>query len=239
MSGHPAARTEPTAALWTTPKRDRQPHENEDSVAGNASTGRFAVSDGASTAARSGVWSALLTEAFVRGDDPLSGRVLTELRREWWKLVLEPSLAWHAMDKLAQGSAATFVGLALSGNSYQVTAIGDSCLFHIRKQELLLAAPLNDWTRFSRYAVLVSTLPNCPLAADQLWSGGGQFDDGDVFLLATDAVAKQWLRHYAERGTLWPICDQVGDQAEFARLIEQERERGLDNDDSTICVVRV
>jgi hypothetical protein len=143
----------------TTAKRGCEPGENEDSSAENVSQGRFSVSDGASTAARSEVWSRLLTSTFVRGDDPLDRDVLAELRRAWWTSVFDEDLTWFAREKLSQGSAATFLGLWIDGDRYEVTAVGDSCLFHISDQELVLAAPLDDWTQFSRFPNLVSTDP--------------------------------------------------------------------------------
>jgi hypothetical protein len=222
----------------TTAKRGRRPDENEDSSAEKAATGRFAVSDGASTAARADVWSALLTDAFVRGDDPLAPHTLAVLRRQWWKSVFHKDLPWFAHEKLARGSAATFIGLRIWEGCYEVVAVGDSCLFHLRKEEILLTAPMGDWTQFSRFPDLLSTDAAAPPTGDQVWTGGGEFIDGDVFVLATDAVAKHMLRTHAERGIVLPVCDYVTDDATFVDFIERERERGLDNDDATVCVVQ-
>jgi serine/threonine protein phosphatase PrpC len=226
------------ATKRTTGKRDSLPHENEDSVSVNAEEGWFAVSDGASTAARSEVWSGLLTGAFARGEDPLDPETLDRLRGEWHDAVFDPDLPWFAHEKLAQGSSATFVGLRLSGHSYTATAIGDSCLFHLRSEVIVLAAPLDDSTRFSRFPPLLSTRKDGEHSLDDVWSGQGDFVDGDVFLLATDAVSKRLLRHHEEQRALWPVCDHVSDDESFAEFVEHEREQGLDNDDSTVCVVR-
>lgn len=225
------------AVLRTAVKQDREPHENEDSVAANTAEGRFAISDGVSTAARSEIWSALLTDAFVRGDDPVTPTVLTRLRRAWWDAVHEPDLPWFAHAKLAQGAAATFVGLQVDRSTYRITAVGDSCVLHLRERELVLAAPLHHWTGFSRFTETLSTDPERPGGEDQVWSGGGEFATGDVLLLATDAVARHLLHRYADEGVLPPIWEHVGDDAEFSDFVRRERARGLDNDDSTVCVV--
>jgi hypothetical protein len=220
----------------TTAKRDKGPDEkNEDSAAGNIDAGRFAVSDGASMAARSDIWSRLLTEAFVHGNDPLADDTRTTLRQCWWERAYKPGLRWHARDKLARGSAATFLGLRVAENTYHLTAVGDSCLFHLAGKDLVLVAPLTDWTDFSRFPELVHTTPVVP--ADHVWTGGGALGDGDVLLLTTDAVAKYLLRRHSETGELPPILDHLGDEERFTHFIEQAREQGLDNDDSTVCVV--
>lgn len=219
------------------PKSDRDPHENEDSVAQNLAAGRFAISDGASTSARSEVWSRLLTDSFAGGADPLAPQVLTELRQQWWGRVFHRSLAWFAQEKLIQGGAATFVGLQVLYGTYRMTAVGDSCLFHIREQTILLAAPLDRWGQFSRSPDLVSTRIDAPPLREELWQGGGEYREGDIFLLATDAVAKHLLRVYRERGALLPIPEVSGSGARFVDFVRRERGRGLDNDDTTVCVV--
>jgi hypothetical protein len=99
----------------TVPKRDRAPHENEDSVAGDTGQGRFAIADGASTSARPEVWSGLLASTFVNGDNPLAPEVLARLRADWWQQVYRPSLPWFAQEKLSRGGDATFVGLHVVG----------------------------------------------------------------------------------------------------------------------------
>ena len=238
MSFPACARTNrPGVGMRSTPKSDRQPHENEDSVAENADEGRFAISDGASTSARSEVWSGLLTDSFVNGADPLVPETLAELRKRWWELVFDAALPWYAQDKLVQGGAATFVGLQVDSGTYRVTAIGDSCLFHIRQEEILLAGPLTRWEQFTRSPALLSTRPDAPPIRDELWHGGGHFRPGDVFLLATDAIAKHLLRERHEHGRLLPISAQLESDEQFADFVCRERGQGLDNDDATVCVV--
>ncbi len=95
-------------------KRGRSDAENEDRVAYDVGSGRFAVADGASTSARSEVWSEILVNAFTRdGVDPLAPDVLDRLRQAWWKQVARPGLPWWAVEKLPQGAAAAFVGLTV------------------------------------------------------------------------------------------------------------------------------
>jgi hypothetical protein len=221
----------------TTAKRDNGPDENEDSAAENMDSGLFAVSDGASTAARAEVWSGLLTEAFVNGDDPLTGNTLTTLRRRWSERVHVPDLAWHAKEKLTRGSAATFLGVRIDGAGYHMTAVGDSCLFHLSDRELVSVAPLTKWTEFSRFSELVLTTPDIPVPSEHVRSSSGDLNAGDVLLLATDAIAKYLLWQHSETGVLPPLLDHLADDEQFAQFVESARQQGMDNDDSTVCVV--
>ncbi|ANN15062.1 hypothetical protein SD37_04890 [Amycolatopsis orientalis] len=224
-------------AVRTTAKQDRGPCENEDSAAADINAGRFALSDGASAAARAEVWSQLLTEAFVSGGDPLKSSTLSALRRSWRERVCAPDLAWYAREKLAQGSAATFLGVRVETSGYTITAVGDSCLFHVSERELVLVAPLTDSREFTRFPDLVHTSPDTPVPLEHVWSGGGPLRDGDVLLLATDAVAKYLLRQHRETGELPAILDHLADEEQFIEFITRAREHGLENDDSTVCAV--
>ncbi|GAB2663110.1 hypothetical protein GCM10027271_22130 [Saccharopolyspora gloriosae] len=236
-SPDPVVRAPLDVVIRTVPKRGNAAEENEDSAAGDAEGGRFAVADGASTTARSEVWSAMLAESFVNGEDPLADDVLTRLRRDWWARVNELDLAWHAKAKLAGGAAATFLGVVVEADRYALSSVGDSCMLHLAEQKLLSAAPLTEWSAFSRFPEAVHTRSDIAVSPAEIRSVSGTLSEGDVLLLATDAVAKHLLRHHSETGALPPILDHLADEDEFADFIERERERGLDNDDSTVCVV--
>lgn len=224
----------------TVPKYGRDQWENEDSFDGNRRSGRYAVSDGASTAARSEVWSRILTEAFVRERvDPLCTEGLGALRDRWWKQVDSGSLPWFAQTKLLEGSAATFLGVAFADGRYRAEALGDSCLFHMREGKLLTVGPLVRSEQFTRTPPLVYTHPSIELAQDDVWIQEGEHQPGDVFVLATDAVAKHLLRRHEQDGMVPPL-PKPGDTSEkFQHWVYEQRTAGqLDNDDTTMCVVR-
>ncbi|MFJ4102261.1 protein phosphatase 2C domain-containing protein [Amycolatopsis japonica] len=224
-----------TVSIHTVPKHGRGESENEDSVTANEREGRFAISDGASTAARPEVWSRLLTEAYsTESLDPFNQAVQRELRRRWQQEVNRPDLPWFAQAKLAQGSAATFIGLQVFESGFDVAAIGDSCLLHLRDAEILLSAPLSNAEEFSRFPVLVRTLDETT-PTQEIWAGGGQHQAGDVFLLATDAIAKYLLQN---RVYLPLFCDAPITDDWFCDFVIEHRRLGLANDDTTICVVR-
>ena len=181
----------------TVPKHGRTQPENEDSFDGNRASGRYALSDGASTAARSEVWSRILTEAFVREkSDPLDADSLADLRDRWWKQVANGPLPWYAQAKLLEGSAATFLGITFAQGHFRAEAMGDSCLFHVRRDELLAVGPLVRSDQFTRTPPLVYTHPSVELAETDVWVLEGEYRRGDAFVLATDAVAKHLLRRH-------------------------------------------
>ncbi|GAA3246707.1 hypothetical protein ACFO1B_49595 [Dactylosporangium siamense] len=222
------------ASLHSVVKLGRSPDENEDSAAVDAAGGRFAVADGAATSARAEVWSRILVDAYVH-DAVEPCAALTVLRGRWLAAVSAPDLPWYAQAKLLRGGAATFAGLTLdaAARTYRVTAVGDSCVFHFRGADLLLAAPIADSAAFNRFPAALSTRPEDGPMECPLWTG--EYRPGDVFVLATDALAKFILtRHETHRGT--PPIEAL--RADFSRRVAGYRRRGLlGNDDTTLCVV--
>lgn len=221
------------------PKEGRTRSENEDSHEANKALGRYAVADGASTAARSEVWSRLLTRSFVvEKRDPLCSHTLTDLRTRWWNTVSGGSLPWFARTKLLEGSAATFLGLALDPERFHARAVGDSCLFHLRGDNLLSGGPLERSEQFTRSPPLVYTHPSRELLNDDVWVSQGTYCRGDTFVLATDAAAKYLLRQYETNGTMSSLLQSGNDSAVFRSRVCELRSTGqLDNDDTTVCVI--
>ncbi|MFC3451375.1 protein phosphatase 2C domain-containing protein [Amycolatopsis speibonae] len=235
MTASARDRLQLTVSIHTAAKYGRSEDENEDSVTVNKAAGRFAISDGASTAARPEIWSRVLTEAYATELlDPFDQAVLRELRQRWRQEVIKPDLPWFAQAKLAQGSAATFTGLQVSEFRFSVVAIGDSCLLHLRDDEILLSAPLSKAEEFSRFPVLVRTIDQTP-PTTEVWSGGGQHQAGDVFILATDAIARYLIQNHVH---LPLFCREPIVDAWFGDFVTEQRHQGLANDDTTVCVVR-
>lgn len=232
-------RRELSAVAHSVPKLGRSAWENEDSADTDPSAGRFAVADGASTSARPEVWSRLLVESFIdEWADPLAPSVLAGLRDRWNALVTGPSLPWYAQAKLLQGADSTFLGLRLDpvAGLFHAAGVGDSCLFHIRGCEVLRVGPIDDPARFGRFPELVSSRVNAAVPAATVLAG--TYQPGDVFLLATDAIAKFLLETYARHGRVSPAAAFTRNRAQFIRRIARYRSRGqLANDDTTLCVV--
>lgn len=224
-------------------KHGRAVDENEDRAA--AGPLRFAVADGASDAARAEVWAELLVRAYATGlwdpADPVRRTALTDLRMQWRDEVWTDRLPWYAAEKLGRGSAATFVGLTLEPATcrYQAVAVGDSCVLHLRGDELLISGPVTSWQDFGRYPDAIRTRPDDDGEFDAtLWQTEGRFEDGDIFVLASDALSKFLLRRYGEVPGDTTLPDLATGDA-FAEWVRGARvSQQLDNDDTTICVVR-
>ena len=217
---------------------------------------RTAVADGATQGGFSGVWSRLLARSFVRHPwwdiDQLQSSI-TALAPQWHKRVFARPLPWFAEAKARIGPFSTLVGLELrdyspahpNGGTWRAVAVGDSCLFHIRDDSLRRAFPLTESAAFGNAPLLISSRQsqNARLAG-RIGSVEGEWQAGDMFFLATDAMA-QWVLVEHERGrSPWREVLACGEGKyrcwPFRAWAKAKRRAGeMRNDDLTCIVVRL
>jgi len=124
---------------------------------------------------------------------------------------------------------------------YQAVAVGDTCLFLIRDNRLLVSFPLDQAAQFGNTPELISSQPNGnPQLPQRLLQCSGICQEGDLFVLATDALAKWFLSQTEAQGVPWELLNQLANQAEFSRFIGDLREQRLiRNDDTTLIVIQL
>ncbi len=240
-----------------TPKRGNVASEYEDAYFPESacqrqahSEFRCAVSDGASESAFSREWARLLVRRFY------SQRVsLGFLQRCWMRKVTRVPVPWYLEEKIRRGAHATLVGLAIEdsklarskGGSWKATAVGDSCLFHVRANKLLTVAPLSKSDQFNNHPHLVSTNPSNSfgLTASRIKVITGEWLPKDEFYLLTDAIA-EWALAQQEAGKPpWTLFKRLGrkgaaGQQPFEKLVTKLRINGeLHNDDTTLLRIEV
>jgi hypothetical protein len=226
------------AASWQAlhlPKRGHSDDEYEDAFAADPEAGRFAVADGATESSFAGPWARLLVERFVAGDE---AGWLGSSRAAWAAEVDGRPLPWYAEAKRAEGAFATFLGLVLAreAGGWRALAVGDACLFLVRDDRLARAFPLGRPEDFGNQPRLLGSRADPhPPAPDET---RGDWRPGDLFLLATDALAEWFLRRTRAGGRPWHDLDGLSGEA-FADWVERRREQeGLRNDDVTVVAIR-
>jgi hypothetical protein len=237
-------------------KRGNRDEEYEDAywppeaTEGEETPIRVAVADGATESSFAQRWAQLLVQATGEGrlslQDPRHG--LLDLRSEWQQWIVAKELPWYAEAKARQGAFAALVALELaigneSGGQWQAAAIGDSCLFHVRAQEVLSCIPVRDSADFDNRPFLLGTVPGDEdLLSDRIVVLTGTWLQGDDFYLMSDALACWALKCFetagADKDALGAIatCCQDG----FSYWIESLRDKGLmRNDDCTLVRVSI
>jgi hypothetical protein len=128
--------------------------------------------------------------------------------------------------------------------------VGDSCLFHVRDDELLTVAPITRSDEFNNHPQLVSTDSSAPFGLDgsRVKVVSGEWIPSDVFYLLTDALAEWTLAEHEAGQPPWSLFRSLGKdgdsstqaQRSFKSLVADLRENGgLHNDDATLLRVEV
>jgi serine/threonine protein phosphatase PrpC len=236
-------------------KEPEHPDQNQDAWWLNAQDGVAAIADGVTSGIFSRQWARILTRAAVEdwpnpSDEERFPAWLVELRRQWEAEIDTSGLAWYQRAKLREGGFSTLVWLRLLDNdglrdgrdqsSVEVMAIGDSCLFHVRDNEMLEAFPLETAREFDSSPLVLGSVDLN--RDDQL-----QFERleiscraGDLLVLCTDAVAA-WALQRREQGEPVPWSDywDMSPEAWAAEVCELRMHSKMRYDDATIVLLRV
>ena len=119
--------------------------------------------------------------------------------------------------------------------------MGDSCLFQVRDETLIAAFPLDRAEQFSNQQVLLSSKPVSNQRMEEyIQFHKGNCQTGDLFLLATDALA-QWILTQNEAGARpWAALCKLKTEEAFAAFMEALRQEGsLRNDDVTSLIIHI
>ena len=232
--------------------------EWEDAFAHDERSGTFAIADGASAGIFVKAWARILTESYVStqmdlGDTSNREAWLRDCLREWRAGFDYPSLRWTQQVKVDDvGGAATFLSLEfrertetaddsapVTSVTWQSWAVGDCCLFHLRDGQLLSSFPLTRAEEFGSAPPLLRSklaagIPE-PVRAE------GEARPGDLFVLATDAVAQALLAQALDgEGPLdWDGLVQLETEAWREMIATWRAEGRIVNDDATMLAVRI
>ncbi len=228
---------------------------------------RFAVADGVTTAFYSGYWAAQLVSLFRAGwlqdwvtDGP---KWKQEAASKWKDYIQKRELGSISQNRLSQQdpASATFCGIEIaesasesSGLSWRVIAVGDSCVLHLSAcyssesdpNATFSSFPCKQAADFSCMTSAISNYEEYPLPPEFADTAHSQIAlrDGDVLLLATDALC-EWMIKLSESGKpVWKTIAEANDQETFQRMVENARceadpERRLKDDDVALIVIRV
>jgi hypothetical protein len=236
-------------AFWL-PKAGNTEEEYEDAFwtsepdNSNSESFRCAIADGATEASFSASWARLLVRAYCEGkfDQGLFDGTLTDLQTEWVQSVGSQPLPWYAEQKLLSGAFSSLLGVtlqevaseAVNGRSvsWTATAVGDSCLFHVRDDQLIERFPLTHSGDFNSRPVLISSRQefNHHLA-NNTSECQGTLEIADSLYLMTDALACWFLSAFEQGDKPWKIKHWVQIEKWLNGL---RRKRRIRNDDVTI-----
>ncbi len=233
------------AETFWLPKQGYQSSDYEDAyypsslVNQQLNTFSCAVADGATESSFSDQWAQLLVKAYCESKlkiDSFSHHLLS-LQQQWLTQVTAQPLPWYAEEKLRQGAFAALVGLTLYQQPQvgKALAIGDSCLFQVRKEQLNKRFPMTHSQQFNNTPSLLSSnnLYNKHLAK-YLYQIKMNWQRGDEFYLMTDALAYWFLHNYEQQRHPWQALRQLTQHNFNEWIIQLRTTQQLGNDDVTV-----
>lgn len=244
---HATAATEGDIKAFCCPKSGNSAEEYEDAWAHRRASipagVRVAVADGATESSFAKLWAVLLAESYVRSE--LAGAEFFErlepARRLWRRRLAGRPLPWFATEKAAQGAFAAFLGVQIDAqqNRWKALAVGDCCLMQIdnvgKRMRVVKAFPLQKSSQFTMSPYLIGSRSNGDLRDERIQISKGSLRDGDMLLLATDALAAWLLKQHEAGRPLWNwIYRKLGTPESFAAMVAYGRKNGLRNDDFTL-----
>ena len=235
--------------------------EYQDAYSYNLKIGRIALADGVSVSYDSGVWAKSLVQVFTDIERPdcrtkeALAEIVNVLSKQWWDSIYSQ---WDNLPVFSRrqasrvGAATTFLGVVfdppneiqyygVKKGSWQALAVGDTCLFQIRKDELLICFPLKKCKDFGMTPTVLGTNERInQRGLDDLKIYKESYQVGDTFLLTTDALAEWFVCAYRRKERPWRKIQTLTTQEEFTFWISQLRqEKVIRDDDTTLMVIRV
>lgn len=233
---------------YSIPKKGHEERENEDAFSYRLSNGilRVAVADGATESFYSRDWARLLVDEFVALDQEPKretnglGWIQTAALSFEQQHPLD-NLPWHAQNKGALGSHATFAGLALDlqRRRYRTYQTGDSCLIIQGKKTRIVPKPFDLPLRFdSRPNTIASRRPyDLPY---NFRSGSRDLTQETLTVwILTDALAEALsLGSTDDNAKAIKTLANIQSKEDFEALVHGLRSRHLiRNDDVTLVTV--
>ncbi len=245
------------AKSFITSKNGETAADCQDAREQNEAIGRYAVADGATLSFFPKKWAELLVKHFCYPGEP-SLSLEEKNWKEWIEPIQQEWLQWVSetvretktyilVDRLSrlESALSTFIGLEFDVNEGEWRAIilGDSCLFHQSGTEFKshLLEKLEDFQY--RPKSFASFPKDNPIGGDPDVIGDKAIP-GDLFILATDALAK-WIIQQNEAGNLERILNQlkqIETDEQFDRFVDEARDLEdirLVNDDVTLMLISV
>ena len=242
-----------TTKPFSTHKEAESPADCQDAWARNDEQGRYAIADGATRSFFPREWATLLVEHFCEPPDlslvKTNWRVwIGPIQQKWYEQVEEKvnvrNLYYLTNSfNTKESAASTFIGIEFNKDNteWEAMIVGDSCLFHKSGSgfDSYLIENSADFT--NRPEVFASFDKDNHSEPKFIF---GKAKPGDIFILATDALAK-WILERKEVGELDATLDtlkEVEEQEQFDRFVRKVRHDEairLVNDDVTLMIISV
>lgn len=227
----------PVESRFTASKHGNSSEENEDSsytMSDKPSKGDgiycYSVTDGATESSFAKEWARELAKAYCKGklcDKDVFTSYLQKIQKNWQQdiEVKESSLPWYALEKAQNGAFSSLIGLKIyNQGTWETIAVGDSCLFQIRRDKLITKFPMEHSREFNNRPFLISSLnsKNSQLSQNTRFFEN-KWEIGDSFYLMTDALSCWFLEEHEKGNSPWITLSDLNNKQNFSHLTDKLR----------------
>lgn len=214
------------------------------SISANRRT--IAVSDGMSQTIFPEKWAEILATQYAE-EGHCSDEDRKALSEEWLKRVHNARKqqinsgrsTWMLDNMLAEkrGAGATICGVTFeNATDWQGDVLGDSCIIEIDKQKGTAKVLSSEEKAFDSYPDFYDSY------ADKLGRGtirhfSGSIGEDKLLLLASDPFSEFFQKSQDDCKALIEQILGLNSHEDFCALVDNWREAGMHNDDSTLCVI--
>jgi hypothetical protein len=215
---------------------------------------KFSVADGVSKSFFPGIWAELLVNSFISNKNRVnldSTDVLKTLQSEWSKKVFDivkrPNQKYYVKNFFAEGrsAAATFVGLHFFSENFtyrwESFALGDSFLFFVPEHVINISDHFSEIVYMSsKKSFEFDNFPDFFESKGSLGKGKIKQVKQDLqpgtFYLMTDALSEWFIE---EKQAAINEINTWQTQEIFETRVSELRKINLQNDDSTILIIKL
>lgn len=242
-----------TIYSFITHKKAENLDDCQDAFEVNKEHSRYAVADGATRSFFPKCWAELLVRHFCEIPYPFSSEDrwkewLVPIQEKWYEQVdarVKARNQFYLTNSFnaREPAVAAFIGLEIDkvNGKWKAIVIGDSCLFHKSNSEFqsYLIKRSEDFTsHLAAFASFPERNHYNPAFID------GKIQSGDIFILATDALAK-WIVQHKEANQLDRALNQlkrIKTDEQFNNFVDLARDHEnirLVNDDVTLMLISI
>lgn len=168
----------------------------------------FAIADGATETSFSKIWANILVHAYCSGKFESENLIsnFIQIQKKWKNQLSKKSLPWYAEEKLKMGAYSSLLGVSIfkqdndhpSYGTARIVAMGDSCVFLVRDNDLVYSFPIKESKEFNNRPMLLPSINNSQQIIDLLVKEKIELKKNDQFFLMTDAMACWFLKTYED-----------------------------------------
>lgn len=239
------------------PKSSHKLDANEDAFSPYINQGEFltntffqcAVADGATRSSFSRIFAESLVSYCSSAEKSTTLQdVIQSAREEWYRAISAGKLNGSNGQVVQDGAYSTLLWLQLftigtdrtiRNNSWKAKAVGDTCLFHYRKEYPLRILPVNNSIDFTNHPRLIGSNKSQVHTIAE-WEFSGSWDVGDDFFILTDSIAKWMLQEVESGGNPSSLIKEVFSfkdaNEKFELWVQSLRARNKVRDDDTTVV---